>query len=150
MGKKRPGVYDKALSKAGRRGILVESKGKIERLLGGASSAVGMCMVYCAAFENVLQTETHTILPHHALSSSQAEFGRLNGHFQVPNPDYEENNLDNPTDETSIEAIRFYKWVNGLHGEYEVFKNGGESKILNNERVVQLIKMGFQFGGVHV
>jgi hypothetical protein len=64
VGKKGPGVYDKALSKAGRCWILVESKGKIERLLGGASSAVGMCMVYCAAFEHVLQTETHAILPH--------------------------------------------------------------------------------------
>jgi hypothetical protein len=71
-----------------------------------------------------------------------AEFGRLNGHFQVPSPDDDEINLDNPNDETSIKATQFYKWVNGLHGECETYKNGGESKVLNDERVVQLIKMG--------
>lgn len=61
----------------------------------------------------------------------------------MPNPDIDDLSQ---LDETSLEATRFYKWVNGLHVEYEAFKNGRESKVLNDERVLQLIKLGFQFG----
>eukprot|EP00956_Cyclotella_meneghiniana_P005765 scaffold7460_cov64-Cyclotella_meneghiniana.AAC.9 len=69
------------------------------------------------------------------------EFGRLNGHFQVPNPDYDD--VDN-SEGTSVEAARFYKWVNNLHTEYQAYKTVG-SNVLNDERVLQLIKIGFQF-----
>jgi hypothetical protein len=48
-------------------------------------------------------------------------------------------------DDTSAEAIKFYKWANSLRDEYEAFKKGDGSKVLNDERVLQLIKMGFQF-----
>jgi hypothetical protein len=75
----------------------------------------------------------------------QAEFGRLNGHFSVPNPEEIDNNAEHEQYDTSTEATRFYKWVNSRHDEYESFRSGAGSKVLNDERVVQLLKLGFQF-----
>ena len=78
------------------------------------------------------------------ISSSlpQAEFGRLNGHYEVPNPIHDDmSKIDN----ASVEATRFYKWVNSLHTEYEIYQSGETSKLLDDDRVLQLIKMGFKF-----
>ena len=60
----------------------------------------------------------------------------------MPNPNYDDMSY---LDDTSAEAIKFYKWANSLRDEYEAFKKGDGSKVLNDERVLQLIKMGFQF-----
>jgi hypothetical protein len=62
----------------------------------------------------------------------------------VPNPDCDDRRY---LEESYVEATRFYKWVNSLHTEYELFKSGGCSKILDDDRVLQLVKLGFQFGG---
>jgi hypothetical protein len=70
-----------------------------------------------------------------------AEFGKINGHFDVPNPAYDEAMGNYQT----AEASRFYKWVNSLHSEYHAFKSEEGSKVLNDERVLQLIKLGFEF-----
>lgn len=77
---------------------------------------------------------------------SQAEFGKVNGHFHVPNPDFDAGDVsDSARYDTGTEAMRFYRWVNSLHVEYEAFRSGNGSKILNDERVLQLVKLGFQF-----
>jgi hypothetical protein len=70
-----------------------------------------------------------------------AEFGRINGHFDVPNPTFNED----ISNYKSAEAARFYKWVNSLHAEYHAFKSEEGSKVLNDERVLSLIKLGFEF-----
>lgn len=66
------------------------------------------------------------------------EFGRVNGHFNVPCPAGE--NVDKKGD-----AHRLYKWVESLHGMYRSYKLGRQSGSLTDDRVVLLIKHGFVF-----
>ena len=63
------------------------------------------------------------------------EFGREHGYFEVPCV----------LPESSNEEYRLYKWVEKVHSDYEAFKNGEPSGFLNDERVLQLIKIGFEF-----
>ena len=75
------------------------------------------------------------------------EFGRINGHYHLPNPS--NSNADDglqqqPTDKKS-DAYRLYKWVESLHGMYRSYKLGRQSGSLSDERVVLLIKHGFVF-----
>ena len=64
------------------------------------------------------------------------EFGRINGHFNVPCPV----DVDKKGD-----AHRLYKWVESLHGMYRSYKLGRQSGSLTDDRVVLLIKHGFVF-----
>ncbi len=68
------------------------------------------------------------------------EFGRLNGHYDVPR-------LSNPSGEVDrkLEEFCLHKWVQSLHGMYKSYKLGRQSGSLTDERVVLLIKHGFTF-----
>ncbi|KAL7531565.1 hypothetical protein ACHAXR_006126, partial [Thalassiosira sp. AJA248-18] len=74
------------------------------------------------------------------------EFGRINGHFDVPCPGFssEETGGGKLVDKKS-DAYRLYKWVESLHGMYRSYKLGRQSGSLTDERVVLLIKHGFVF-----
>ena len=72
------------------------------------------------------------------------EFGRLNGHYEVPCPDGNEKEYRGKVGEIA-EAFRFYRWVRELHSEYAKYRSGKGSKLMNDDRVVRLIKIGFQF-----
>ena len=64
-------------------------------------------------------------------------FGKLHGHFDVPNP--------GPNADKMSNERRLYNWVMSLHTMYKSYKAGRKSGSLNNERVVLLIKNGFVF-----
>ena len=71
------------------------------------------------------------------------DFGRINGHFDVPPPassDTNENGKGKKSD-----AHRLYKWVESLHAMYRSYKLGRQPGSLTDERVVLLIKNGFVF-----
>jgi len=70
------------------------------------------------------------------------EFGRINGHFEVPANANEEDG--EPIDRKS-DAYRLHRWVESLHSMYRSYKLGRQSGSLNDERVLLLIKHGFVF-----
>jgi len=71
------------------------------------------------------------------VSSPQMEFGRINGHFDVQCPAEE-------VDRKSNEYL-LYNWVESLHRMYRSYKLGRQSGSLTDERILLLIKHGFQF-----
>lgn len=77
--------------------------------------------------------------------NAQVEFGRVNRHFNVPNP--VPNGEDPPEINTeAAEAVRFYKFVKRLHTEYRALqRGGGVGNFLTPERVEQLRSIGFDF-----
>ncbi len=79
----------------------------------------------------------------------QIEFGRINRHFDVPNPSssstLEVDDEDGKRVDKKSDAYRLYKWVESLHGMYRSYKLGRQSGSLTEERVVLLIKHGFVF-----
>lgn len=73
------------------------------------------------------------------------EFGRVNRHFNVPNPD---NGLDNTIIDPSsaaADAKRFYKFVLKLNTDYRALQRGIPSTVLTEERIEQLLNIGFEF-----
>lgn len=78
------------------------------------------------------------------------EFGRMNGHFIVPNPRNSSSNRDGKEEDVEqvdikSDAYRLYKWVESLHVMYRSFKLGRQSGSLTDERVTLLRKHGFMF-----
>ncbi len=76
------------------------------------------------------------------------EFGRVNRHFNVPNPipenaDGREMIVDPSSD--VADAKRFYKFVVKLNTDYRNLQRGIPSTILTEERINQLINIGFEF-----
>ena len=83
----------------------------------------------------------------------QVEFGRVNRHFNVPNPLREGGNSQYLKDLTPelAEANRFYKFVAKIHIDYRAFRRGdGVAMPIHNmltaERILQLREIGFEFG----
>ena len=80
--------------------------------------------------------------------SNQVEFGRVNRHFNVPNPgsnSYDgQETIDDPTSEVA-DAKRFYKFVVKLNTDYRALQRGVPSTILTEERIAQLRSIGFEF-----
>jgi len=67
------------------------------------------------------------------------EFSRVNRHFNVPLPE------KNCKDDSEIaDAMRFYKWVHQIHLGYRYYQDGNKT-ILNDDRVKQLLDLGFEF-----
>jgi len=65
------------------------------------------------------------------------EFGRINGHYNVPCPPEE---VDRKSNE-----VRLYNWVESLHRMYKSYKLGRQAGSLTDERILLLIKNGFEF-----
>jgi len=65
-------------------------------------------------------------------------FGRINGHYNVQAPAGD--NVDLKSGE-----YRLYKWVESLHAMYRSYKLGRQSGSLSEERILLLIKQGFEF-----
>ena len=74
--------------------------------------------------------------------SGKTAFGRLNGHFNVPDPVeiVGAAGVDRKSNE-----FRLYKWVESLHGMYRSYRLGRKSGSLTEDRVNMLSKIGFQF-----
>lgn len=68
------------------------------------------------------------------------EYGRINGHYNVPCPGI----LSEDVDKMSVDH-RFFRWVESLHGMYRSYTLGRQSGSLTDERVVLLVKHGFTF-----
>mmetsp|Transcript_15208 Transcript_15208/g.33180 ORF Transcript_15208/g.33180 Transcript_15208/m.33180 type:complete len:108 (-) Transcript_15208:3-326(-) len=68
------------------------------------------------------------------------EYGRINGHYDVPIPGNASEEVDRKSDE-----VRFYNWVQSLHGMYRSFKLGRKSGSLTDERIQLLMNYGFAF-----
>jgi hypothetical protein len=68
------------------------------------------------------------------------EFGRNNGHFDVPRPKGTEKN-----DEHMSEERKLYNWVESLHSQYRSYKLGRQAGSLTDDRVLLLVKQGFTF-----
>jgi hypothetical protein len=87
-------------------------------------------------------------LPMNFFFWGQAEFGRVNRHFNVPNPALDNADgqgiIEDPTSEAA-DAKRFYKFVVKLHTDYRALQRGIPSSILTEERIVQLRNIGFEF-----
>ncbi|KAL9186683.1 hypothetical protein ACHAXT_005921 [Thalassiosira profunda] len=62
-------------------------------------------------------------------------FGTLNGHFDVPS------NLSDP----KSDEHRLYNWVKSLSTMYRSYKLGRQCGSLNDERILELVKIGFVF-----
>ncbi|KAL7526998.1 hypothetical protein ACHAXR_004649 [Thalassiosira sp. AJA248-18] len=76
------------------------------------------------------------------------EFGRVNRHFNVPNPapdNAEYRGLLQDLSSDTADANRFYKWVGRLHTEHKALQRGVVSTFLTEERVAQLQNIGFEF-----
>ena len=75
------------------------------------------------------------------------EFGRINGHYYVPNPSSsnEDDGLQQRPTDTKSDAYRLYKWVESLQGMYRLYKLSRQLGSLSDERVVLLIKHGLVF-----
>lgn len=74
----------------------------------------------------------------------QVEYGRVNGHFIVANPDAEENFAREPVTDIA-ESRRFYKFVSRIQNEYQMWKKGKPVTMLNEDRIAQLNNIGFEF-----
>jgi hypothetical protein len=67
----------------------------------------------------------------------KATFGRLNGHFNLPVPNFDEQDDD---------GNQFYRWVQRLYTEYASFKEGNKSRpLLDDTRILSLVKIAFMF-----
>ena len=75
------------------------------------------------------------------------EFGRVNGHFNVPSGTGDDDNRQ-PSDKKMSEQRRFYNWVESLHRMYRSYKQGRQPGSLTDERVVLLVKQGFMFRNI--
>lgn len=74
----------------------------------------------------------------------QLEFRRVNGHFNVPNPESEGIHIENQSDFS--DAYRFHKFVKRIDTEYRLLQRTGACNgLLNDERIEQLRKIGFVF-----
>ena len=92
---------------------------------------------------------------HHLRSSilclQQLEFRRRNGHFKVPNPREAAMKASTESGDASVavdsrsQAQRLYNWVNSLHRLYRQYQLGRKSGWLTNERILVLLKHGFEF-----
>jgi len=69
------------------------------------------------------------------------EYGRINGHFDVPPTEHGGETLDR----IKSDMYRLHKWVESLHNKYQSYKLGEPARPLNDERVLLLIKQGFVF-----
>jgi hypothetical protein len=74
----------------------------------------------------------------------QVEFGRVNRHFNVPNPELADDMIVDPSSEAA-DAKRFYKFVVKLNTDYRALQRGIPSTILTEERICQLLNIGFEF-----
>ena len=74
----------------------------------------------------------------------QVEFGRVNRHFSVPNPENVDDIIVDPSSEAA-DAKRFYKFVVKLNTDYRALQRGIPSTILTEERISQLHNIGFEF-----
>lgn len=73
----------------------------------------------------------------------QVEFGRVNRHFNVPNPEHADMIVDPSSD--AADAKRFYKFVVKLNSDYRALQRGIPSTILTEQRIHQLLNIGFEF-----
>merc|ERR1712194_831457 len=76
------------------------------------------------------------------------EFGRSNGHFNVPNPkttaiQASKEEVDLPL--AKSKAQRLYSWVKSIQRMYRQYKLGRKAGSLTDERVLSLVKIGFVF-----
>lgn len=69
-------------------------------------------------------------------------YGRLNGHFNVPDPA----DIAGPAGvDRKSNDFRLFKWVESLHGMYRSYRLGRKSGSLTEDRVNVLSKIGFPF-----
>jgi hypothetical protein len=75
------------------------------------------------------------------------EFGKLNGHFNIPCPIPEHMEADgyHGDNDNIAQAFMLYKWIIRLKEEYQVYTRGGHCKLLNEDRIKELNSIGFTF-----
>jgi hypothetical protein len=67
----------------------------------------------------------------------KATFGRLNRHFNLHVPNFDEQDHD---------GNQLYRWVQRPHTEYASFREGNKSRpLLDDTRILSLMKVGFVF-----
>ncbi|KAL7535623.1 hypothetical protein ACHAXR_006617 [Thalassiosira sp. AJA248-18] len=71
------------------------------------------------------------------------EFHRVNRHFNVP-PPREDSGVNDKDKSELAEARKFYKWFSQLDIWYRAYKNGTTTR-LNEDRIRQLVELGFEF-----
>lgn len=105
----------------------------------------------CPRFEEIgvpLRQRNFTALGWDDRFQQLVEFGRVNRHFNVPNPapdNVENRGLLQDSSSDTADANRFYKFVSRIHSEYRGLQRGVASSFLTEERIVQLQSIGFEF-----
>ncbi|KAL3811933.1 hypothetical protein ACHAXA_001580 [Cyclostephanos tholiformis] len=88
----------------------------------------------------------HTVVSFEDNFRRLVEFGRINGHYDVPFslPEGYRGDIDG-LDRDLSETHRFAKWVKRLHAEYRSYASGKGSRMLNDARIMQLREVGLEF-----
>ena len=95
-----------------------------------------------------LRQRTFTVMSWDDRFQQLVEFGRNNGHFNVPNPAKVGPWGDAADEDPNSEAAdqrRFYKFVSKLHTEYRSVQRGIPSSMLTEDRITQLRNISFEF-----
>mmetsp|Transcript_22786 Transcript_22786/g.42942 ORF Transcript_22786/g.42942 Transcript_22786/m.42942 type:complete len:216 (-) Transcript_22786:715-1362(-) len=99
---------------------------------------------HCAKLEELgvpLRQRNYTVATWDDRFQQLVEFGRVNRHFNIPNPDDPDNFVGEHTTDVA-EARRFYKFVSRVQTEYRALQKGLHVIMLNDERIAQLRNIG--------
>mmetsp|Transcript_32502 Transcript_32502/g.55370 ORF Transcript_32502/g.55370 Transcript_32502/m.55370 type:complete len:471 (-) Transcript_32502:138-1550(-) len=107
----------------------------------------------CAKLEEIgvsLRQRNYTALSWEDRFQQLVEFGRVNRHFNVPNPapdNGEGREMLKDLSSDVADAQRFYKFVKKIQTDYRALQRGlpCANNMLNEERIAQLQNIGFEF-----